>query len=276
VSRDQQRHQFVTHLAVGQALAVLILGEQERGEDVVALREVVSLSAAGDLRVEDLVDRPLARLKSLQRISAPPEAAEREHQHEPTRLRHRRDHRPQPPSELILRRTRLEAEHRPHDHAEGQRLEAREQLEGAADRPAVDLRIGRVAHRLGIRLHPPAVKRREHQPAVAQVLAAVEQQHGTLTQDWAEQRVRLARVELLVGTLEQLLDELRVEQHHEPVVEQGAHVHRAAVAAPRPLEEPCAADHEAGRLDDPRQARAGWQRQALRCRASAVAGGGGL
>ena len=72
------------------------------------------------------------------------------------------------------------------------------------------------AHRVGEGLHPPAVERRQHQPAVAQVLGAVEQQHGALADHGPEHRVGLAGAELLARSLEELLDQRRVEHHHEP------------------------------------------------------------
>src|SRR5205823_13475388 len=62
------------------------------------------------------------------------------------------------------------------------------------DRPGVDLPIGRVEDLLAERLHAPAVEGRQQQPAVAQVLDPVEQQHRALAENRPQQRVRLARV----------------------------------------------------------------------------------
>ena len=66
--------------------------------------------------------------------------------------------------------------------------------ERLADRPGIDLLVGGVAHHLCEHLHPLAVERGKHQPAVAEVLGLVEQQHRALAEDRAEQRVRFARV----------------------------------------------------------------------------------
>ena len=71
-----------------------------------------------------------------------------------------------------------------------------------------------------VRAHPLAVEGRQHQLALAQVLGAVEQQHRALAHDRAERRVGLAGAQLLRRAAEHLLDELRVEDHHEARVEQ--------------------------------------------------------
>ena len=62
VAGQKQRHELVADLAVAEALAVLVLGQQERGEDVVAIGQVRLGPPPGDLGVEDLVDGPLAGL----------------------------------------------------------------------------------------------------------------------------------------------------------------------------------------------------------------------
>ena len=79
---------------------------------------------------------------------------------------------------------------------------------------------------------------RQHQPAVAQVLGAVEQQHRALADDRAEHRVGLAGAQLLARALEQLLDQRRVEHHHEPLVEQRPERDHVAVAPAAGVDEP--------------------------------------
>jgi hypothetical protein len=49
--------ELVAHLAVAQALTVLIAGQQQRREDVVAGFQVRVVAAPGDLGQQDLVDR---------------------------------------------------------------------------------------------------------------------------------------------------------------------------------------------------------------------------
>jgi hypothetical protein len=103
-------------------------------------------------------------------------------------------------------------------------------------------------------LHSAAVERAEQELAVAQVLGAVEQQHGALANDRAEHHVGLAGAELLVRSLEQLLDQRRMEHHHESLVEKRAERHSIAVPAPAGVDETGPAEHEAQRLQSARQA----------------------
>ena len=258
---QQQRHQLVSHLAIGQALAVLVLGQEQGREHVVAARErlVPERAPARDLCVQHLVDVPARGRKAIvQRgLRAAEEHRQRRQQGQRPWPGQRFDHRAHASAKVLLGGTRLVAEHRLHDHPEGQRLHAGQQRERLAHRPGVDLEVGRAAHRVGEGLHAPAVERRQHQPAVAQVLGAVEQQHGALADHGPEHRVGLAGAELLARSLKELLDERRVEHHHEPAVEQGPERHRIAEAAPAGVDEPGRGpEHEARGLEDPRQARA--------------------
>ena len=193
---QQQRHELVTDLAVTQPLAVLVLRQQQRREDVVALGQFGLAPPPRDLRVEDLVDGPFALLE-VDRRAPVGSSAHRGGQHQqPPRTRQRLDHPPQPVAELVLGGPGLIAEDRAQDHAQRQRLHRRQQRERLAHRPGVDLVVGAVAHRLLVAEQPAAVERRQHQPPVAQVLGLVEQQHRALPEHRTEQRVRLTGVKL--------------------------------------------------------------------------------
>ena len=245
---EQQREQLVADLAIGEGGAVLIAGQEQAGEDVVALREVRVGAAAGDLGVDDLVDGALALLEPLRRGAlSPPAHHGVEHQHA-AGARQRLHHRPQPARELVLVGAWGVTEDRAQDDPQGERLHGLEQRERRADGPAVDLGVGAGAHRVDVGEHPLAVKGGQQQPAVAQMLGAVEQQHRALADDRAQQRVGLAGMQPVARALEELLDRPGVEQHHEPLVKQRPHRDDVAVAPATPLQVTDAAGHEAQRL----------------------------
>ena len=56
VAGDEQRHELVAQLDVGHRLAVLVAGEQQHREDVVALGQVGRRAALGDQGVELAID----------------------------------------------------------------------------------------------------------------------------------------------------------------------------------------------------------------------------
>ena len=87
--------------------------------------------------------------------------------------------------------------------------------ERPADRPALDRRVGDVAHDLAVALHALALKGRLHQAPLAQVPRPVEEQQGVLSEQGFEERVRLAGAESLPVASEELPDCLRVGEDDE-------------------------------------------------------------
>ena len=259
VAGEEEREQLIAHLGVGQALAVLILGEKQGREHILAFGQGGFGPPAGDLGKQDLVDGASAGLKAPRGATVPADpAAGQKHQHEqPARPGERLDHRAQTRAQDLLGGAGPVAKDDAHDDPQGERLHALQKRERLAHRPGIDLGIRRVANLLGVGLHPLAVKGRQHQPPLAKMLGSVEEQHRTLAEDRAEQGVGLAGVELLTRALEDLFDQRRFEHHHEARVEDRPERHRVAVPAPAGLEKPWPGEHEAGRLDEARQPRTG-------------------
>ena len=101
------------------------------------------------------------------------------------------------------------------------------------------------------------MKGRQHELALAQVLGAIEQQHGAVPHHRAEHGVGLAGTQHLRGAAEDLLDELRLEDHHEAGIEEAAERHDVAVAPSARVDESSRDEDEAERLKEARQGRAG-------------------
>ena len=78
------------------------------------------------------------------------------------------------------------------DDLEGERAHALAQHEPLAGAPAGDLALGDLADDLAEGAHVRALKRRQQQTALAQVLRPVQHQHRVGTQHWLHDRVRLA------------------------------------------------------------------------------------
>ena len=112
----------------------------------------------------------------------------------------------------------------------------------------------RITSRVGT--HPLAVKGRQQQLALAQMLGAVEQQHRALAHDRAEHRVGLAGAQFVGRAAEHLLDQSGLEDHHEARVEQVAEGHDVAVASTARVDEASRHEDETERLQDARQRRA--------------------
>ena len=113
-----------------------------------------------------------------------------------------------------------------------------QQRERLADRPRVDLEIGRAAHRLGVGLHPAAVERRRASASGGagarrrRAAAPSARRRSARASRWPRRRGAARRA------LEQLLDQRRVEHHHELAVEQRAERDRVAVPAAAGVDEP--------------------------------------
>ena len=192
VAGEQQRHQLVAQLGVGQRLSVLVArGEQQR-EDVVALGGVRSAR-----RAADLARRRRRRPAPSARGSGPTGCAGCA------------------PSELVSCSSSSRAwlavasSMRAQRRGRGARPRGRRRTPKTArritssviacidgwvgkrlpTRPARHVALGDLAHRLAVGAHALAVEGRQHQAALAQVLGAVEQQHRAR----AEQRLAARR-----------------------------------------------------------------------------------
>ena len=155
--------------------------------------------------------------------------------------------------QLVVSRALLDAEDGPQDHVEGQRLHRPHERERLVDGPGVDLAVGRLPHDRLVRPHALAVEGRQEQAALPEVLGAVQQEHGPLSQHRAEQLVRLARAELVRVAPEDLLDQLGIEDDHEAGVEERPERDDVSVAAPARVHEAGCADDETERLDELRK-----------------------
>ena len=217
---------------------------QEHREDVVAVGALGA--AAADLVEQDLVGAALhPREPEHIRVRHAVEAEGHAHHELPAVGA--------PVHELAQRRAAavepvgiLDAEDGAHDHLERDRLRVRHRRHALADRPARELLLGRFRHEVAVALHPLAVERRQHELALAHVRGTVEQQHGAAADDRPQDRIALARVQHVGAALEDLLDALRVGDHHpRPLV---GEVDREDVAVPV-----AALAHEGAGPDDPPQ-----------------------
>jgi hypothetical protein len=251
VAGDEQRDQLVPDLGVGERRAPLVAREHQRREDVRALFEVGRRAALRDLRVENRVDLTAVGLEAPGGVALAEAPAAEEEQGHAGATGDGLEHGAQPPAQLVVEPAGLQPEDRAHDHVERQALHRGQQGEGLSHRPAVDRPVRGLAHGRGVGLHPRAVEGPRHEPALAQVLVAVEQEHRALAQHGSEQRVGLPGMELLVRTLEDLPDQLWLEDHHEPRVEGRAERDGIPVATPAGVEEAPGEEHEGGRLDPP-------------------------
>ena len=100
------------------------------------------------------------------------------------------------------------------------------------------------------------------------MLRAVKKQDGAVAENRTEQGVGFARVEALDWSLEYRFNEVGVEDHDEPVIEERRHRDGAAVPPPHRLEKRHAAKNEARRLQHPWQT---WGRRKWPASSAAVA-----
>ena len=233
VPGEQQRHQLVADLGVVHRLAVLEPRRDQQRQDVLARIG----PPRGDLRRRACGRSPAAAPPGFASGSGPPKRREsstpncRLADDVPASSSPRRS-----PS-----RSRCagvgDAEHRPQDHLERDRLHPRVQRERLARRPAVDLARDDLAHRRLVRAHARAVKRRQHQLAPREVLAPLEQQQRARPHDRL-QRDRAAGRERVPGDRVERADRLGVGEHHHRRLEaEEADAERVAEAPPARLQE---------------------------------------
>ena len=105
------------------------------------------------------------------------------------------------------------------------------------NRPRRDRVVGRVAHRVGVRRHPLAVKCRQQQAALAQMLRGVEEQRRPRTHERAERTIGLAGMKSLGIAEENFAHGGRVAGEDEGRDSRYAHGEPIAVAARAGVEE---------------------------------------
>ena len=217
VAGDEQRHQLVAQLLVGERAALLVASLEQDRQHVVALLDVGGTAAAGDLVVDLGIGRGPQAQEALPDVAADRAAdlGQRDHRERAALhadIEHRRESLAQPREPVGV----VDAEDGPHDDLQRDLLRSRPQSERLAHRPARDLLLRDLAHHVAVALHALTVEGREHQLALAHVLAAVEQQHGVAAHQRLQRcRVRLAGVEGVRIAREDLLDHGRVGDEHD-------------------------------------------------------------
>ena len=151
------------------------------------------------------------------------------------------------------------------DHLQGDRLHRRPQREGAAQRPSIHLVRGDVRHQRQIALHSVAVERGQHQPALAHVLGAIEQEDRMAAERRLQHAVGLAGVHPVAVVGEHRPDQIGVADAHHLAADRQVDDEGVAVALPAPLDKLGKAELPQQRLHRHRQPRTGRQ-PIRRCR----------
>jgi hypothetical protein len=247
--------------------------EQQHGQHVVAIGEVVAAAAVGDDLGDDLVDGVDDAREDPPAVRALGTVG---HQLDNfTRSGGRREEVAEALAQRGQARVALvDAEDDPHDHLERDGLHVRVDLERLAHRPGGDLALGDLAHQPDVRAHLLAVERRQQQAALAQVRRVVEQQDRLLPQEGQQDDVALAGVEDGGVSGEDCLDVGRVGERDERLTAD-VHGERVAVARASALDERQRAEHPRERLQGARRARAGRQPAARGHLRQGGSGGGG-
>jgi hypothetical protein len=136
---------------------------------------------------------------------------------------------------------------------------SRMESEQLAARPPRDLALGHLGHQALEALHPLAVERRQHQLALLEVLALVEQDHRVAAHDRLQDARALARVQDLRRGGEHLLHLVRVGEHHERRSAQDLQREPSPVARPATLQEADRPRPPSDGLDHPRKSWPGWK-----------------
>ncbi len=244
VAGGEEREQLVAQLGVGHRRAVLVPRLEQQREHVVALLLAALGPPVGDLRVDQLVHRR-QRAPELRRRREPAKVSveERDPVQHAGRLPERRDALAEQVHPLPVAHPEDGAQ----DHLERDRLHARPQGEGLADRPAGHLALGGLGHHLHVAADALAVEGRQQELPLAHVAVLVECEQRVVAQRVAErERVRLAGVEGRRVAGEDLLDERGLRHVDDAAEDREARREDVAVAPP-------ALDHPAvGRRRDER------------------------
>jgi hypothetical protein len=257
VPGDEQRHELVAQLAIGHRPAVLVARCEQHREHVVGL--LPRAAALVDQREDERVGVRAHVHEARPRRERAEAAAERGQQRQ--RGGSEVEQLPQRGPQLVELRTGGEAEDRAQDDLERQRLGALVQREVPVRAPGGDLALGHLLHHADERAHPLAMEGGQHQLALRQVLAPVEQQHGARADDRLEHLRALAGVQDVGGRHEHLADLVGLREE-DPLALGRTHVDREAIAVAG-----AAALHERDRARHPaehverRQAGPGRQRR---------------
>ena len=165
------------------------------------------------------------------------------------------------PAQVVELRRFSQVEHDAEDHLERDRPQARQQRERAVARPAGDAGLHDRGDRPGLAAHALAVEERQQQPALAQVLRAVQHQHRAVAEQRGQDRVLLAGARGLRVERQDPLDERRVADHDDRRPERQAEREHVAVPPRAPLQEPGRRAEPQGGLDQGREGRPGGQRR---------------
>ena len=232
VAGAENRDQLVAELGVAHRAAVLVAGGEQQREHVVedALPRLGDLGPAqGDL----LVDEGVHRRAGAEEFPPGAEPAEvplqdREGDHGVDAAAELLDQALEAEQALLV----VDAEDRAHDHRQGDPLGVGAEGEGLADRPALHLAQGDLAHQLAVGLDPLAVEGRQQQFALAHVRGLVEGQHRARPERRLEdRRVGLSGVHLGGRPGEDLFDQLGGGDVDEPAEVREADREDVAVAA---------------------------------------------
>jgi hypothetical protein len=207
-------------------------GEQQR-EDVVAVLR--SLPALVDQLVQQLVG-PVTHLREADPRAAA-EVAALQLGDGRGRLGAEVENRREQLAELVQAPAGIEAEDSAQDDLERQALKPRMKRRRLIARPAGDLALGDVPHQAGQALHLLSVKGREHQLALLEVLALVEEDQRPATDHGLEDASALARVQNVRRRGEQLLQLVRLREDHEGRARQQPDREPLAIAGSRALHE---------------------------------------
>ena len=159
------------------------------------------------------------------------------------------EHRGQALPERVEALTGIEAEDGPQDDLHRQALHAGPELDRLAARPARDLPPGHLRDQVAEALHLLPVEGGKHQLALLQVRALVQQDDRVGSDDRLEHLRPLAGVKNVRRRREDLLDLLRVGDHHEGRRQRQANRESLAVPGSAALQEGKRARPEADALD---------------------------
>ena len=251
VAGDEQRHQLVADLRVGERLALLRpRGEQER-EDVLARL----CTAIRDLLEQELVDGAQPRLVEAELLD--PLGPRRDHGEHRRAAHDPVHHLRQAGAELVQPRAPLDAEDDAQHDVERDRLQPRRERDPVPARPARDVLARDLGDEVVVAGHARAVERRQHQLALAQVLRAVEQEHGRAAEERAQDHVRLACVQERRVALEHLAHVVGVREHDPRRLRPDLDGEHVAVARVGLCHERAGPRHPRGGLRRARHARSG-------------------
>ena len=248
VAGGQQRDELVAHLPAGGRRAVLVARLAQHGEHGPVVDPAVDPLV--DQRVEPL-DRAHERAPRADRL------LHQRHRDEPG---HRRRH-VERAADRVAQPGVAGAEDDAQDHLERERLHALQRPDRPARRPAVELLLGERGDRVAPARERLAVERREHQPPLAQVLGAVQQQDRVRAGERLQHARALAAAEHLGVGGEHALDVRGIgHEHHRSVRPCDLERERLAVASVAAAQQRRRPHDPLGHLDRGRLARPGRQR----------------